>query len=194
MARRVYFSFHYDNDIWRVNVVRNSGTFKDIEDSGFFDHSLWEETKKKGEAELQKLIEGGLKNSTVSAVLAGSATWGRKWVRYELVKSLERGNGLMNIYIDKIKNKDKQTASRGYNPLDRIYFSINSDSKTASTQYYDGSNWQAYITIAAASIPQKLKDAKKGKLSEFFPSYEWTDEGHEKLGDWADAAGKIAGR
>jgi hypothetical protein len=26
-GRRVYFSFHYDNDIWRASNVRNSARF-----------------------------------------------------------------------------------------------------------------------------------------------------------------------
>jgi hypothetical protein len=30
MARRVFFSFHFQNDIWRVNQVRNAGEFLDV--------------------------------------------------------------------------------------------------------------------------------------------------------------------
>ena len=41
MARRVFFSFHYERDIWRANVVRNSWLTKDREAAGFFDASLW---------------------------------------------------------------------------------------------------------------------------------------------------------
>ena len=48
MARRVFFSFHYERDIWRVNVVRNSWLTKGREAAGFWDASLWEEAKKKG--------------------------------------------------------------------------------------------------------------------------------------------------
>ena len=37
MARRVFFSFHYERDHWRANVVRNSWVTKDRESAGFFD-------------------------------------------------------------------------------------------------------------------------------------------------------------
>ena len=47
MARRVFFSFHYERDIWRANVVRNSWVTQDREAAGFWDASLWEEAKKK---------------------------------------------------------------------------------------------------------------------------------------------------
>jgi hypothetical protein len=46
MARKIFFSFHYQRDLWRVNVVRNSGAIEGISAAGFHDESLWEETKK----------------------------------------------------------------------------------------------------------------------------------------------------
>lgn len=51
MARRVFFSFHYERDVWRASVVRQSWRTKpDRESAGFFDAGLWEEAKQKGEA------------------------------------------------------------------------------------------------------------------------------------------------
>ena len=41
--RRVFFSFHYQNDIWRVNQVRNSWRYQheqQREAEGFFDGSV----------------------------------------------------------------------------------------------------------------------------------------------------------
>ena len=57
MARKVFFSFHYERDIWRTNVVRNSGIVEGTSAAGFHDASLWEEAKKKGDADVKKLIE-----------------------------------------------------------------------------------------------------------------------------------------
>jgi hypothetical protein len=55
MPRKVFFSFHYERDIWRTNVVRNSGVVEEgSAAAGFYDASLWEETKKKGDAEVKK--------------------------------------------------------------------------------------------------------------------------------------------
>ena len=48
MARTVFFSFHYQRDIWRVNQVRNIPNITGVAAAGFKDASLWEEAKKKG--------------------------------------------------------------------------------------------------------------------------------------------------
>lgn len=106
MARKVYFSFHYQNDIWRVNQVRNHKiTKEDIEEAGFYDGSLWEEAKKKGDLEIKRMINAGLKGASVNVVLIGSQTYSRRWVRYEIVKSFVEGKGQFGIYIH--KNKDQ---------------------------------------------------------------------------------------
>lgn len=49
MAKRVFFSFHYQDVIdFRANVVRNHWVTKDREEAGYFDASIWEEAQKKG--------------------------------------------------------------------------------------------------------------------------------------------------
>ena len=55
MPRRVFFSFHYA-DIMNANIVRMSGQFKPTKETGFYDASLWEEAKLKGEAAIKRLI------------------------------------------------------------------------------------------------------------------------------------------
>ena len=65
MARKVFFSFHYERDLWRVNVVRNSGMVEGLSAAGFNDQSLWEETKRRGDDAIRKLIDSGLNGSSV---------------------------------------------------------------------------------------------------------------------------------
>ena len=53
MARRAFFSFHYQKDIFRANVVRNHwitqrDSNKKYNTRLFWDGSLWEEVKRKG--------------------------------------------------------------------------------------------------------------------------------------------------
>ncbi len=195
MARRVFFSFHYEKDIWRVNQVRNSGEFGDVTGADtFYDNSLWEEAKKKGDAALKALIADGMKNSSVTTVLAAAETWGRKWVRYELVKSFERGNGLMTLWIDQAKDSAGKVTTRGYDPMACLRFELSSDGKTATTTYYDGASWKAYETISAASICKAAKDAKKGSLSDFATAHTWNAGNATEFAAWADAAAKAAGR
>ena len=64
MARRVFFSFHYQRDIWRVNQIRNIPNVTGTAAAGFQDASLWEEAKIKGDASVKKLIDEGLMNTS----------------------------------------------------------------------------------------------------------------------------------
>jgi len=116
MARRVFFSFHYENDIWRASIVRNAHVVDGTAAAGFQDASLWEEAKKKGEVALKRLINDGLDYTSVTVVLIGAETASRKWVDYEIEQSIKRGNGLLGIYIDQIKDHDGNTSRRGAIP------------------------------------------------------------------------------
>ena len=116
MARKVFFSFHYQRDLWRVNVVRNSTVVEGAAAAGFHDASLWEEAKKKGDAAIKALIDSGLNGTSVTVVLIGAETSTRKYVTYEIEKSIERGNGLLGIRINNIKDKDGRIDSLGVTP------------------------------------------------------------------------------
>jgi len=50
MARKVFFSFHYKHDVWRVGQVRNSWLLQKGEANTFMDAADWEAVKKRGEA------------------------------------------------------------------------------------------------------------------------------------------------
>lgn len=117
MARRVFFSFHYKRDLWRVNVVRNSGLVEGISAAGFHDASLWEETMKKGDDAIKRLIDDGLVGTSVTVVLIGSETANRKYVSYEIEKSVELGNGILGIRINNLKDRDGRTDQPGAVPI-----------------------------------------------------------------------------
>jgi hypothetical protein len=142
MAHRAFFSFHYERDVWRASVVRNSDVTKNDVDAEWIDGSIWEEAKKQGDAAVRSLIDGALVGTSVTAVLIGSETASRKWVQYEIDQSIDRGNGLLGIYIHNIKDKDGLTASRGDSPLPAGY-------KTYDWVYDDGySNLGTWVDAA----------------------------------------------
>lgn len=116
MARRVFFSFHYQRDIWRVNQIRNIPEITGCAAAGFQDASLWEEAKKKGDAEIKKLIDKGLENTSVTVVFIGAKTAGRKYINYEIEKSIEKGNGIVGIQIHHLKNQAGETDDAGATP------------------------------------------------------------------------------
>ena len=139
MARRVFFSFHYENDIWRSSVVRNSWlTKEDREDAGFFDASIWEEAKIKGKAAVHKLIDSALENTSVTVVLIGSETSDREYVLYEIVQSWNRGNGVLGIYVHNIKDQNQKTTTKGANPFDNVTLGDDGTKLSSKVKTY---NW-----------------------------------------------------
>ena len=90
--------------------------------AGFQDGSLWEEAKRKGDAAVKAIINRGIEGTTVTAVLIGSQTASRQYVQYEIDKSIERGNGLLGIYIHNLKNTFSVTSPKGQNPFDNLYW------------------------------------------------------------------------
>lgn len=122
MARRVFFSFHYDNDILRVGQIRNSGMILSAGDSaaGFIDSASWESVKRQGPGAIQNWIDSELNGTSVTVLLIGSQTAGRPWVNYEIIESVRRGNGLLGIYIHNVKDLNGWTDVKGNNPFDAI--------------------------------------------------------------------------
>jgi hypothetical protein len=116
MARNVFFSFHYQRDIFRVNQIRNLPEVVDKAAAGFRDSSLWEEAKKKSDTEIRKLIDNGLMGTTVTVVCIGNKTAGRKFINYEIEKSIERGNGIVGVKIHHLKNQNGETDAEGDTP------------------------------------------------------------------------------
>ena len=119
--RRVFFSFHYQNDIWRVNQVRNSWRYnheKTRVSEGFFDGSIWESSRRTGPESLKSLIREGIKHTSVTCVLIGTETYKRRWVRYELARSVIKGNGLLAVKINLMGNQQGYVSKEGPNPLD----------------------------------------------------------------------------
>jgi hypothetical protein len=107
MVRKVFFSFDFDRDIWRVNQVRNSNLTKEV--AGFIDPVGWESVKKGGDPAIQKWIDQNMIGTTVTAVLIGAMTSNSRWVRYEIQKTRNNGNGLLGIQIHMLQNQRNET-------------------------------------------------------------------------------------
>lgn len=139
MARRVFFSFHYERDIWRANVVRNSWLLqRDRAAAGFWDASLWEEAKGKGRRAIEEMINDALYNTSVTVVLIGHETSEREYVRYEIVESHLRGKGLLGVHIHNIANNRREVDYKGTNPFSEIY---DVENKTYLSRWYRAYDW-----------------------------------------------------
>lgn len=111
MARRAFFSFKY-KDVSRAMVVRNSWVTQGKEASGFIDAADFEEVKRKGDTAIKNWIDSQLNGTSVTVVLVGEKTCDSRWVKYEIEKSIEIGNGLLGIDVSKIKDLQSNTSDR----------------------------------------------------------------------------------
>ncbi len=145
MARRVFFSFHYKRDIMRASQVRNSWIGKpDRYAAGFLeDSSAWEALKRQGETAIKRWIDNQLDRTTVTIVLIGAETSERQWVKYEIKKSIERVNGFLGIYIDKIEDPNTGTDIRGHNPLEDFEYDTERGDRQPLSSWYKTYDWVA---------------------------------------------------
>lgn len=112
--RHVFFSFHYGKDVFRANQVRNSWVTKgSFTEAGFVDSADFEKVKRGGDSSIKKWIDKQLVGTSVTVVLIGEDTLSRKYVKYEIMKSLEKGNGIIGVHIDWLKDKDSKYCDRG---------------------------------------------------------------------------------
>ncbi len=126
MARRVFYSFHYEPDSWRAGQVRNIGA---IEGNAPVTDNDWEKVKRGGDSSIKHWIAGEMKGRTCTVVLVGTNTAKRKWINHEIVKSWNDGMGVVGIYIHGLEDKDGVTCSMGKNPFDYVH----SGNKTLSS-------------------------------------------------------------
>jgi hypothetical protein len=192
MAKRVFFSFHYQDVIdFRANVVRNHWMTKpDREAAGFFDHSLWEAAKKTGKPTLKAMINSGLEGSSVTCVLIGSQTYSRPWVRYELLKSFRRLNSMFGVHINGIKDKNQQEKDHlGPNPFEYVGVTYSSDGQTGTLWEKANSEWIEYKEIGGSSnFSTDVAQQYRGKgfnLGQWYAVYKWNaDNGYKKFSTW----------
>ncbi len=120
MARKIFFSFHYERDVRRVVQVRNSWVVRAKgEAQPFYDKAQWETIKRTG---VERWIENQLSGTSVTVVLIGAKTYDRQWVRHEVKRSYELGKGILGIHIHNIRDPIVGTDVKGRNPLD--YWSV----------------------------------------------------------------------
>ena len=109
--RKVFFSFKY-KDVSRAMVVRNSWVAQGKEAAGFIDSADFEALKRQGDTAIKNWIDKQLNGTSVTVVLVGEKTCDSRWVKYEIEKSIEIGNGLLGIDVSKIKDLQGNTSER----------------------------------------------------------------------------------
>jgi Thoeris protein ThsB, TIR-like domain len=190
MAKRIFFSFHYQDVVdFRANVVRNHWMTKpDRESAGFFDASIWETAKRTSEMAVKRLINSGLKNTSRTCVLIGSDTYIRRWVRYEIFQSIYCGNYLIGVHINKIKDKYGNTKICGPNPFDYVGLEFSEDGWYAQPIEFKISSWGNSRDFSRYKLNNRISEDLRGqsiKFTRWSSTYEWIkDGGYSNFGEW----------
>ena len=148
MARRVFYSFHYDADNARASQVRNIGVVEGNKPAADND---WETIKKGGEAKIKQWIDGQLDGRSCTVVLIGTDTAGRKWINYEIETSWNGGKGVLGIYIHNLKDLAGNQTVQGSNPfatftMKRDNSALSSIVKAYNPPYTDSKAVYKYIS------------------------------------------------
>jgi hypothetical protein len=163
--RQVFFSFHYQNDVFRVHQVRNIGILEGNKSISIND---WETIKKGGEFSIKKWIDENMNYRSCLVVLIGSDTSKRPWVKYEIQKAWNDGKAVLGIYIQNLRDPRSSNVAplfgkslKGQNPFDQ--FVIKNTDKKLSTivKCYEPNPKDAYNDIATNIdnwIEQAIKD------------------------------------
>lgn len=128
MARKGFFSFHYQPDNWRASQVRNMGA---VEGNAPISDNDWEAVKKGGDAAIQKWIDDQLNGKSCAVFLIGANTAGRKWINYEITKAWNDGKGVVGIHIHYLKDSSGTQSAKGKNPFED--FTMQKDGKKLSS-------------------------------------------------------------
>jgi hypothetical protein len=200
MARRTFFSFHYQPDVSRAWIVRNSWVTKVAqgvrEDAGFFDNSVFEAKKRESDEALKRFLREGLNNTSVTCVLVGAETCLRRWVRYEIFRSFMRGNGLLAIRVHTIGSLHSPSTPAGDNPFDCLAFTVSQG--TVGFKEIKTTGWQPASDVETMPLREVAYDVggrTNHTFSSLFPIYDWAaDRGYDNLGSWIETAATRAGR
>jgi MTH538 TIR-like domain (DUF1863) len=197
-TRRVFFSFHFQADIMRVQQVRQHWVSKlRYEAAGYFDGSLEELAKKEGKIAVKRAINAGLPGSSVTCVLIGAETYQRHWVAYEIFRSIELGKGVLGIRIHQLKCPRTGAGKKGPNPFECLGYGGDDTTQkmTPYAHYKDG--WKPYedANPISPSAARYLVPGTRPILSNLFSVYDWVDDnGYDNFATWVARAANQAGR
>ncbi|GKV70602.1 hypothetical protein NCCP2716_31000 [Sporosarcina sp. NCCP-2716] len=104
MSKKVFFSFHFGNDVGRANVARNSWVTQGRESTGFVDKAEFEKIQRISERAVKQWIDSQLNGTSVTVVLIGSETFDRPYVKYEIEQSYKKGNAIIGVKVGGIKD------------------------------------------------------------------------------------------
>lgn len=162
MARKVFFSFHFGNDFWRTQQVRNINA---LEGNPIVTANAWEEVKRKGDAAIKTWIDSEMAGRSCAIVLVGSQTASRPWVKYEIQKAWVDGRGVLGIRIHSLLDHSASSSTAGANPFSGITVGTTKLGDVVPLKTPSGADSKAVYASIAANIETWIEDAIKLRKS-----------------------------
>lgn len=144
--RQIFYSFHYDNDVMRVQQIRNIGL---LEGNALVSPNEWESIKRQGENSILNWINSQIAQRSCVIVLIGTETANRKYVKYEIQQAWNSGKGVVGIYIHNINCPNSGKCNQGANPFSTFTVCSNKEQLQDIVKCYNPDPADAYNSIRA---------------------------------------------
>jgi MTH538 TIR-like domain (DUF1863) len=160
VAKSVFYSFHYDVDVWRVQEVQKIGA---VESQLLLNSQDWEKVQRGGKAAVEKWIDEQMSYKKAVVVLVGAQTASRPWVRHEILNAWNASKPLLGIRIHGLKDQNGKTAAQGADPFAAIKIS-------------NGQTMSAYVPLhnPAGSTSQEVYSSIRANIEA------WVDSGYKR--------------
>jgi hypothetical protein len=195
MTTRVFFCYDpEDLKDQRVETVRQCWLSRaGCEDSGIFEGEDLKGFTISGDAAVKQMIVANLEHTSVTCVVIGASTYSRRWVRYAIVESVQRGNRLVGVHVNGIPDRSRRTRPAGRNPLDHLALSFAADGGSVKVQQYMNGDWVPFPDNPGWPLSRPVSEQRRGRslmLSSMFRSYDWAkDDGPANLHQWLAGEG-----
>ena len=113
--RKIFPSYDWVEDVWRVNQIVNLPKILGKENMGFMKNVPNEEVKKSDTA-IQRWIDANLVGCSCLVVFVGERTYQRKWVNYEMMQANAQGMGGLIVSLAGMKNREGIPSLGGPDP------------------------------------------------------------------------------
>lgn len=111
--RKVFYSFCFDDDVMRVQQIRNMGI---VEGDEPVSPNSWEQLRRTSGG-IERWIDENMNYKSCVIVLIGGHTAERHWVKYEIQKAWNDKKALFGIYIHNLRCPRNGFGRKGENPF-----------------------------------------------------------------------------
>lgn len=115
-TKTVFYSFHYERDVSRVQLVRNINAH---EGQPLLNAQDWESVRRRGQQAIVNWIDAQMLYKRAVVVLIGQETATRPWVLYEIEKAWQAKKPLVGIHIHGLSSFGSVDV-KGANPFDKV--------------------------------------------------------------------------